>query len=108
MRILAFAEQRDGKLKKSAFEVVKAARTVADQIKGDVVALVIGDAVQGVAGSLGAFGAQRVLAVEDSRLAKYSTTAFAKIIAEISKKENAGIVLLAATAMGKDCGPRAA
>ena len=108
MRILAFAEQRDGKLKKSAFEVVKAARTVADQIKGDVVALVIGDAVQGVAGSLGAFGAQRVLAVEDSRLAKYSTTAFAKIISEIAKKESAGIVFLAATAMGKDCGPRVA
>ena len=108
MKILAFAEQRDRKLKKTAFEVVKAARTAADQLKGEVAALVIGDAVQGFAGALGAFGAHRVLAVEDSRLANYSTTAYAKIIAEIARKENADIVFLAATAMGKDCAPRVA
>ncbi|MBI3006124.1 MAG: electron transfer flavoprotein subunit alpha/FixB family protein [Ignavibacteriales bacterium] len=108
MKILVFAEQRDHKLKKTAYEVVQAARTVADQLKGEVVALVIGDAVQSFAGELGAFGAKRVLTVEDPRLLQYSTTAYAKIVADIALKENASAVFLSATAMGKDCAPRIA
>ncbi len=108
MKVLAFAEQRDHKLKKPAFEVVRAARTLADQIKGEVIALVVGDSVERIAGELGTFGAHRVVAVEDSRLAQYSTTAYSKIVAEIAAKEGANVVFLSATAMGKDCGPRIA
>jgi electron transfer flavoprotein alpha subunit len=108
MKILAFAEQKNNKLKKTAFEVVKAARTVADQLKAELVALVVGDSVHAIAGELGAYGANRVLAVEEPRLGKYSTTAYAKAIAEIAKKEQVDIVFLSATAMGKDCGPRVA
>lgn len=108
MKILAFAEQRDGKLKKNAFEVVSAAKKIADQMGGEVVGLVIGEGVQSIASSLGGFGANRVVCVENARLAHYSTTAFAKIIAEVAAKEQATVVLLTATAMGKDVGPRVA
>ncbi|MBI4427910.1 MAG: electron transfer flavoprotein subunit alpha/FixB family protein [Ignavibacteriales bacterium] len=108
MNILAFVEQRDGKLKKTGYEVVRAARAVADELKGEVMALVVGDAVRDIAGELGAFGAQRVLVVEDPRLAQYSTTAYSKIVAEIAAREEAGVVFLSATAMGKDCAPRIA
>ena len=108
MKILAFAEQRDNKLKKSAFEVVRTARTIADQTSGEVVALVIGDQVQAVAGELGGYGVTKILAVQQPKLGKYSSTAYAKVIAEIAKKEQANIVLLPATAMGKDSAPRVA
>ncbi|HEY4611722.1 MAG TPA: electron transfer flavoprotein subunit alpha/FixB family protein, partial [Bacteroidota bacterium] len=111
MKILAFAEQRDGKLKKNAFEVVAAAKNIASQTNGEVVALVIGGGGSGVAGiaaELGGYGAQRAVVVDDARLARYSTTAYAKIIAEVAKKEQANVVLLAATAMGKDAAPRVA
>jgi electron transfer flavoprotein alpha subunit len=108
MKILAIAEQRDNKLKKSAFEVVRTARTIADQTGGDVVALVIGDQVQVIAGELGRYGAAKVIAVQQPKLAKYSSTAYAKIIAEAAKNEKADVVLLSATAMGKDCAPRVA
>jgi electron transfer flavoprotein alpha subunit len=53
MKILAFAEQRDGKLKKTAFEVVRAARTIADQTGGQVVALLIGSNVKSIGQALG-------------------------------------------------------
>ncbi len=108
MKILAFAEQRDGKLKKNAFEVVGAAKKIAEQTGGDVVGLVIGNGVQSIAASLGGYGASRVVCVEDARLAQYSTTAYVKIIAEVAAKEQATAVLLSATAMGKDVGPRVA
>lgn len=108
MKILAVAEQRDNKLKKTAFEVVKAARTIADQLSGEVIGLVLGENTQGSAGALGGFGANRVIVVDHPRLNNYSTTAYAKIIAEIAKKEQVAVVMFSATAQGKDCAPRVA
>ncbi|MFA6540439.1 MAG: electron transfer flavoprotein subunit alpha/FixB family protein [Bacteroidota bacterium] len=108
MNIVAFAEQRNGQFKKTAFEVVKAARTAADQLKAEVIALVIGNNVQSMAGQLGGYGASKVLVVDDPRVALYSTTAFAKIIADIVRQESAEIVFLPASAMGKDVAPRIA
>jgi electron transfer flavoprotein alpha subunit len=108
MKILAFAEQRDNKLKKSAFEIVRTARTIADQTGGDVIALVIGDHVQAVAGELGGYGATKILAVQQPKLGKYSSTAYAKVISEAAKKEQTDIILIPATAMGKDSAPRVA
>lgn len=108
MKILVVAEQREGKLKKHAFEALRTARTVAEQAGGQVVALVIGTRVQDVAATLGGYGAQRILTVEDPRLQQYSTTAYTRIIADIAKAEQASVVILAASALGKDCAPRVA
>lgn len=108
MKIIAFAEQRDNKFKKPAFEVVKAARTVADQTGGEVVAVVVGSGVRSIAPELGGYGAHKVVVVEDARLALYSSTAYATIVAGVAKTQAANIVLLPATAMGKDLAPRLA
>jgi electron transfer flavoprotein alpha subunit len=108
MKILAVAEQRDNKLKKTAFEVTKAARTIADQLSADVVALVVGENASAIGAELGGYGANRVVAVDNPKLKLYSTTAYAKVVAEVAKKEQASIVFFAATAMGKDCAPRVA
>jgi electron transfer flavoprotein alpha subunit len=108
MMILAVAEQRENKLKKSSFEVVRTARILAEQLSGEVIALVIGGQVHSIAGELGGYGASKILAVQQPKLETYSSTAYAKIIAEVAKKEQASVVLLPATAMGKDCAPRVA
>jgi electron transfer flavoprotein alpha subunit len=108
MKILAVAEQRDNKFKKTAYEVVRTARIIADQTAGEVIALVIGGQVQSIAGELGGYGAQRIIAVQQPKLDKYSSTAYSKTIAEAAKKEQASVVLMSATAMGKDCAPRVA
>lgn len=106
MNILAFAEQREGKFKKCAFEVVRAARNTGDQLGGTVTAVVIGKGVSSIAGSLGAYGASRVIAVEDDRLEFYSTTAFTKVIADLAAKESAEMIFFPASQMGKDLAPR--
>lgn len=108
MKILAFAEQRDNKFRKTAFEVVTAARKLADSMGAEVVAVVVGDKVQPIASALGAYGAKRVIVAEDPKLPQYSTTAFAAIVANVAKKEAADVVLFPATAMGKDLAPRVA
>lgn len=108
MNILAFAEQRDNKFKKPALETVKAARALADQTGGTVTAVVIGSGVRSIAPELGGYGAGKVLVAEDSRLALYSSTAYAAVLSGIAKKVSAQVVMIPATAMGKDLSPRVA
>jgi electron transfer flavoprotein alpha subunit len=108
MTILVFAEQRDNKFKKSSFEAVRAARGIADQLGGSCVALVAGSGVEAIAGDLGAYGAQRVILVDQPDLAGHSSTAVAKVIADVARQEGAALVFLPASAMGKDVAPRVA
>ena len=108
MKLLAFAEQREGKFKKSAFEVTQAARKIADQLGAELVTLVIGDAVAGIVPELGAFGAKRVVVVQDPRLKNYSTTAYAKVVGEVTKREQASMLFFPASQMGKDLSPHVA
>jgi electron transfer flavoprotein alpha subunit len=108
MKILVFAEQRENKFKKPAFEAVRAARGIADQLSGEVVGLVIGGQVRSIAPTLGGYGAHSVCVAEDARLASYSPTAYARIIADVVQAQQATIVMLSATAMGKDLAPRVA
>ncbi|HUN67046.1 MAG TPA: electron transfer flavoprotein subunit alpha/FixB family protein [Bacteroidota bacterium] len=106
MKILAFAEQREGKFKKSAYETVSAARTIADQLKAEVTVVVVGEGIAGIAAGLGAYGAEKVLAADDQRFRYYSTTAYARVISEAVNRESAGMVFLPASQMGKDLAPR--
>ena len=108
MRVLAFAEQRDNKFKKSAFETVKAARGIADELRAEFVAIVIGSGIESIAQELGAYGASRVVTADDALLAQHSNTAYAKVIADVAAKEGAEIVFLPASQMGKDIAPRIA
>lgn len=108
MKILAIAEQREGKFKKTAFEVTKAAKEIAEKLSCEMVSLVIGNGVNSTASELGGFGASRVIVVEDPQLHYYSTTAYTKIISEIARKESANILFLPASQMGKDLAPRLA
>jgi electron transfer flavoprotein alpha subunit len=108
MKVLAFAEQRDNKFRKSSFEAVQAAKKIADELKAEFVALVVGSGVEAIAKELGNYGAGRVVVANDPTLAQHSNLAYAKVIAEVVKKESANIVFIPASAMGKDIAPRVA
>lgn len=108
MKVLAFAEQRDNKFRKSSFETVQAAKNIADQLSAEFAALVIGHGVGSIAGELGRYGAARVIAVDDPSHSQHSNSAYAKVITEIARKESADIIFLAASQMGKDIAPRIA
>jgi electron transfer flavoprotein alpha subunit len=108
MKILAFAEQRDQKLKKAAFETVWAAADVAGKLGAELVTLLAGHGVAALAHELGQYGAARVLVVDDPRLARHAGMAVAKIIAEVARNEQAQVLFLPASQMGKDIAPRVA
>jgi electron transfer flavoprotein alpha subunit len=108
MKILVFAEQRDLRFKKSAFETVFAAHGIARTLGAEVTALVIGSGVHRIAPELGTYGASRVIVVDDPSLAAHSNTAYAKVIAAVAGKEGAQMIFLPASQMGKDLAPRVA
>ena len=61
MKIIAFAEQREGKFKKVAFEAAHTAVQLASQLGADASALVIGKDVEKIAPALGGYGIKKVL-----------------------------------------------
>ncbi|MDQ7778779.1 MAG: electron transfer flavoprotein subunit alpha/FixB family protein [Planctomycetota bacterium] len=100
--ILVFAEQRAGKLKKSAIEAVSEAKRQADKLGGQAFAVVIGNDVQALAESLGQYGAARTFVADNPALANYSSDGYARILAEAVRRAEPAVVLLPASAMGKD------
>ncbi len=108
-RILAVAEQRDGTLKRISEEVVSAARSLADQLGGEVDVVVLGPEGAGeTARELGRYGADRVLAVEAASLDTYDPATYTAAIAARVKHGDYFAVLLPATAAGRDLAPRVA
>lgn len=102
--VLAILEQRGGTLKKVSHETLTAARRVANGLGGEVHALLIGG-TDDMGNSLGAFGADRVLVASDQALGDYQADRYATIAAAAGEYP---VVIVAATALGKDLAPRVA
>ncbi len=107
MNILVIAEQRDDNVKKASFEAVRAASNVAAQLGASVTAMLIGGSADAAA-SLGGYGAGKTLHVTDERLGQYASGAYVTAIAAAAQKENADVIILPATSLGKDLAPRLA
>ncbi len=105
-KILAFVESRDNKIKNAGFETASTAVKLANELGIEAEVLLIGNNLSSAANELAAYGVKKVLLAEDSKLEKYSTTAYSKVAAEAAKQSGADIILLSATAMGKDISPR--
>jgi electron transfer flavoprotein alpha subunit len=107
--ILAFAESRDGELRKVAHEVVTAARTLADAMGTEVHAVVLGGAgSSAAAGELGRYGADKVFVGESEAFAHYSAEGFTTVLVAFLKEHGCDVALFPASALGKDLAPRVA
>ncbi len=107
--VLAFAEQREGKTRGVANEVVSAAAGIASELGGSVHALAVGGpGLAAGAGELGRFGAEVVHVVEHEGLSRYVADGYARIAAEAVRAGGYGAVLFPATTQGKDLSPRVA
>jgi electron transfer flavoprotein alpha subunit len=104
--VLVFAEQREGTLKRVSLEALSEARRLYPT--GEICAVLIGDQIASLTSALSACGANRIYLVEDASLHYYSSERYAAIITELSVKINPCLILMGATAMGKDLGPKVA
>ncbi|MGD2135653.1 MAG: electron transfer flavoprotein subunit alpha/FixB family protein [Gemmatimonadales bacterium] len=105
--VMVVLEQRDGALKRVSHEALTAGRTLADGMGGEVHALLIGGAGISTEG-VGEYGADKVFVAADDALARYQADRYATIAADRVREGGYDVVVLAATALGKDLGPRIA
>ena len=107
--VLAFAESRNGELRKVAFEAVSAARQAADSTGGEVHAVLIGaPGIAAHAGQLGRSGADVVTVVEHAALNRYSPEVYAATVAQRLSSGQYRAGFFAASAEGRDLAPRVA
>jgi electron transfer flavoprotein alpha subunit len=106
--VLVIAEQRDGKLRKVVYELLNVGKSIVEKMGGPLSAVVVGKGIDGLAASLGKFGAAKVFAVDSDLFALYNTEGYAAGVAAAIKSADPAVVLIGTTAMGKDLAPRVA
>lgn len=106
--VLVIAEQRDGILKKVAFEMLGMGSKLAAAQGGSVEAALLGSGLDGLPDALAQCGATRVYVADDNSLANYSSEGYTNTLAAIIGRIEPAIVLVGATALGRDLAPRLA
>jgi electron transfer flavoprotein alpha subunit len=104
--VMIIAEQREGDIRKISYELVSEGRRLADSYGQEVTAVLLGSNVKDKAAKLGNYGADKVIVADDPRLETYITDAYTSVIAEIAKANGPDILLLGASAQGKDLAGR--
>jgi electron transfer flavoprotein alpha subunit len=108
MSVLVFAEQRGGEFRKVALEATSQGKRVAGALGKHFVVALLGRGISGLPEQLSTYGAGKVLVAEHDELAKYSTEGYAYVLNQIVDVVKPSVIILSASAMGKDLAPRLA
>ena len=103
--VYVFAQQVDNKVNGIAFELLGKAKELAAPLNADVTAVLIGSDVKGLVDDLAAYGADKVIVVDDPDLKEYRTEPYAHALSSVINEFKPEIVLVGATAIGRDLGP---
>jgi electron transfer flavoprotein alpha subunit len=104
--VLVFIEQRDGKIRKSSLEALTLGRTLAGKTGGALGAAVAGSGIGSLAAELAAYGAAKVFVADRPELQLFSTEGYTAALDAACAAFKPSIVLVSATAMGRDVAPR--
>ena len=104
--VFVFAQQVDNKLSGIALELIGKGKDLAKDLDTEVTAVLGGYEVKDLADELAAYGADRVILVDDPELKEYRTEPYAHALSSVIEKYKPEIFLVGATAIGRDLGPR--
>ena len=104
--VYVFAQQVDNVVSGIAYELIGKGKELAKDLGTEVTAVLIGSDVKGLADDLAAYGADKVIVVDDPELKEYRTEPYAHALASVIEKYKPEIMLVGATAIGRDLGPR--
>ena len=100
-----FAQQVDNEISGIALELLGKGKELAAKLETEVTAVLIGYNVKNLADKLAEYGADKVILVDDPELETYRTEPYAHALASVIEKYKPEIVLVGATAIGRDLGP---
>ncbi|RPH85467.1 MAG: electron transfer flavoprotein subunit alpha/FixB family protein [Desulfobacteraceae bacterium] len=100
--IWIIAEQRGGNLRKISYELTSEGRRLADQSGQPLAAVVVGSQIGEEAKKLIPYGPDTLYVADDPALADYTPETYTAVLADLIKKQEPDIVLLGASAQGKE------
>ena len=106
--VFVITEQRDNAFRKVSFEAVSEGRRIADGLGADMTAVVVGSGIEGLAAELEKYGPDKILVADDAALAEYTTDAYTNVIADLIQSVDPAVIILGASAQGKDLSARLA
>lgn len=101
-------ETAGGRPTRASLELLGKGRELAGKLGGENVALVLGSEVAPVAREAARHGAERVVTVDDARLATYHPELWAHALRSVVAEERPHVLLIPASSVGRDVGPRVA
>jgi electron transfer flavoprotein alpha subunit len=106
--VWVFAEQRDGKVRKVALELLGKGGELANDLGVKLVAVLLGHRVKDECQELIYHGADKVLLIDDPKLEHYQTNTYTDVLVQQVLKLKPEILIMGATFLGRDLAPRVA
>ena len=103
--VYIYAQQVDNEISSIAFELIGKGKELAADLNTDVTAVLLGYQVAGLVDQLAEYGADKVIVVDDPELETYRTEPYAHALASVINEYKPEIMLVGATAIGRDLGP---
>lgn len=104
--VYVFIEQREGNVQSVALELLGKAKELAAALNEKVVALFPGYNISNQAQMLIEYGADKVICIDQPELKDYLTEQYKQALCQAIDEFKPSIVLLGATTIGRDLGPR--
>jgi len=106
--VWVFCEQRQGSMMPTSFELISEGRKLADELGTKLYGILLGEGIEGIAKELGGYGADGVYVCDHPLLKNYTTDGYTKVICDVIEEYKPEIMLIGATNIGRDLGPRCA
>lgn len=106
--IWVLGEQIAGEIHPVTIELIGEGRKLADEIKKELTVIIAGYQIEKSAEALLHYGVDKVLYLEHEELKDFTTDGYVKVLSDAILKYKPEIVLLGATSIGRDLGPRIA
>lgn len=106
--IYVVVEQRSGKVQNVGLELIGEATRLKEDLKDDVVAVLLGHEIGGEVDKLFHYGADKVVVVDHEYLKDYVTEPYTKAVTKVIKDYDPEIMLFGASSIGRDLAPRVA
>lgn len=106
--VIVYCEFEEGHIADVSLELLTKGRSLADILKVQLDAVVIGSDLKGIEKEIFPFGVDNLYVADEARLYPYQTLPHAAIVSKLFEEINPEIALLGATSVGRDLAPRIA
>ncbi|WP_297280997.1 electron transfer flavoprotein subunit alpha/FixB family protein [uncultured Anaerococcus sp.] len=98
--------KEDGSALNVGLELMNPGRKMADMLKEDLVAVLVGENVEKAREEVKKYGVDKVISVEGETYKEYNTDVYTNAICKLVEKHSPNVILIGATQNGRDLGPR--